>query len=229
MLQNCLFKNVVLLTAIQVYLSGDSILATEGGNAVFRVTSGTTNIPVTVKVETFDFTPPDAQGLVNNNLFLYSIHSCYTIAGLDYQPLITNVTLNRFVGSQILIVNITQDNIDEKREMFGIRLILLEELQQSNVVLGTPAEAIVTILDDESKAKGIHWNNIIHLHTVGNLRINVYTVTSGNVTSGYTTALHIAANVIAIFRCRINNGVFRQCKYRISLVILSNKWCYWLI
>ena len=41
----------------------------------------------------------------------------------------------------------------------------------------------------------------------------MYTVTNGNGTSGYTTVIHIAANVIASFRCRINNGIFKQCKY----------------
>ena len=55
--------------------------------------------------------------------------------------------------SQILIINITQDDIDEKHEMFGLRLIIPEEIQQPNVALGTPAEATVTILDDESKIK----------------------------------------------------------------------------
>jgi len=39
----------------------------------------------------------------------------------------------------------------------------------------------------------------------------VYTVTSGNVTSGYTVTAHIAANVIAGFKCRINDGRFKQC------------------
>jgi len=53
-----------------------------------------------------------------------------------------------------LIINITQDDIDEKQEMFGIRLIIPEELQQPNVALGIPAEATVTILDDDSKVKG---------------------------------------------------------------------------
>jgi len=60
----------VLFTAIEVYFSGDSIFAIEGGNAVFRVTSGSTDIPITVRVETFDFIPPDAQGLVYNLPFL---------------------------------------------------------------------------------------------------------------------------------------------------------------
>ena len=55
--------------------------------------------------------------------------------------------------SQILIINITQDDIDEKRERFGVRLVIPEELQQPGVVLGNPAEATVTILDDESKVK----------------------------------------------------------------------------
>jgi len=45
----------VLFTAIEVYFSGDSIFAIEGGNAIFRVTSGSTDIPITVRVETFDF------------------------------------------------------------------------------------------------------------------------------------------------------------------------------
>ena len=57
------------------------------------------------------------------------------------------------MGSQILIINITQDDIDEKQEMFGVRLIIPQELQQPNVALGTPAEATVTILDDDSKVK----------------------------------------------------------------------------
>ena len=47
----------------------------------------------------------------------------------------------------------------------------------------------------------------------------MYTVTSGNATSGYTIAVHIAANVIAGFKCRINDGVFRQCKYNNSVAI----------
>lgn len=56
--------STVWFTAIQVYFNDDSYLATEGGDAIFRVTSGTTtSIPITVRVETFDFTPPDAEGL----------------------------------------------------------------------------------------------------------------------------------------------------------------------
>lgn len=74
---------------------------------------------------------------------------------MDYQPLTTNVTLGQFVGSQILLINTTQDDIDEKQERFGIRLTIPEELQQPGVVLGTPAEATVTILDDDSKANSI--------------------------------------------------------------------------
>ena len=58
------------LTVIQVYFNEDSPLASEGGHAIFRVTSGRTSVPITVRVETFDFTPPDAQGLVYNYPFL---------------------------------------------------------------------------------------------------------------------------------------------------------------
>jgi len=74
----------VLFTAIEVYFSTDSILAIEGGNAIFRVTSGSTNVPITVRVETFDFIPPDAQGLVYNNLFhLHTLLLYYSWFGLS--------------------------------------------------------------------------------------------------------------------------------------------------
>ena len=72
-------------------------------------------------------------------------------AGVDYQPLRTNVTLNPLQVTANLAVNITQDTIAERTEEFRVRIIIPEETQQLGVTLGTPSEISIRITDDDRK------------------------------------------------------------------------------
>ena len=73
------------------------------------------------------------------------------IAGVDYQPLRTNVTLSPSIASQTLTVPIIQDQITERTESFRARIIVPEETQQLGVQLGSLSELTVHIQDDDCK------------------------------------------------------------------------------
>ena len=73
------------------------------------------------------------------------------IAGVDYQPLRTNVTLNPLQVTENLAVDIIQDSITERTESFGVRIIIPEEAQQLGVTLGNLSEITVMIQDDDRK------------------------------------------------------------------------------
>ena len=77
-------------------------------------------------------------------------HVCF-IAGIDYRPLRRNVTLSELQATEVLVVNIIQDNITERTEAFEVRIIIPEETQQLGVSLGTPSVLRVTIGDDDCK------------------------------------------------------------------------------
>ena len=72
-------------------------------------------------------------------------------AGVDYRPLRTNVTLNPLQVTANLAVDIIQDSVVERTELFGVRIIIPEETQQLGVMLGSPSELTVSIQDDDSK------------------------------------------------------------------------------
>ena len=73
------------------------------------------------------------------------------VAGVDYQPLRTNVTLSPSIASQTLTVPIIQDQITERTESFRARIIIPPETQQLGVQLGSPSELTVNIQDDDCK------------------------------------------------------------------------------
>ena len=73
------------------------------------------------------------------------------IAGVDYIPLMRNVTLSPFKAAENLAVDIIQDNIVEQIEEFGVRIIIPVETQQLGVLLGTPSEITIRIVDDDCK------------------------------------------------------------------------------
>ena len=72
-------------------------------------------------------------------------------AGVDYRPLRTNVTLNPLQVTANLAVDIIQDPVAERTELFGVRIIIPEETQQLGVMLGSPSDLTVSIRDDDSK------------------------------------------------------------------------------
>ena len=73
------------------------------------------------------------------------------MAGVDYQPLRRNVTLSQAITCRDLNVSILQDNITERSESFGARIIIPLETQQLGVQLGSPSILIIKILDDDRK------------------------------------------------------------------------------
>ena len=72
-------------------------------------------------------------------------------AGADYRPLRTNVTLNPLQVTANLAVDILQDSITERTEVFGVRIIIPEEAQQLGVTLGSPSVISIRIADDDCK------------------------------------------------------------------------------
>ena len=62
-----------------------------------------------------------------------------------------NVTLSEFQRTEYLAVDIVQDNIAERTEAFGVRIIIPAETQQLGVLLGTPSEMTIRIIDDDRK------------------------------------------------------------------------------
>lgn len=72
-------------------------------------------------------------------------------AGVDYQPLIANVTLSQFQTTENVVVTIIQDNITERTEAFEVRIIIPTEAQQLGVSLGSPSIYSIEIFDDDRK------------------------------------------------------------------------------
>ena len=72
-------------------------------------------------------------------------------AGADYRPLRTNVTLNPLQVTANLAVDILQDSVTERTEVFGVRIIIPEETQQRGVILGSPSVIPIRITDDDCK------------------------------------------------------------------------------
>ena len=72
-------------------------------------------------------------------------------AGVDYRPLRTNVTLTPLQVTDHFEVDILQDSITERTEVFGVRIIIPEEAQQLSVMLGSPSEILIRIADDDRK------------------------------------------------------------------------------
>ena len=72
-------------------------------------------------------------------------------AGADYRPLRTNVTLNPLQVTANLAVDILQDSVTERTEVFGVRIIIPEEAQQLGVTLGSPSVISIRIADDDCK------------------------------------------------------------------------------
>ena len=80
-------------------------------------------------------------------------------AGIDYQPLRTDVTLNPLQVTANLAIDIYQDLIPERTEAFGVRIIIPEETQKLGVTLGTPSVIHVRITDDDCKSLFVQSDN----------------------------------------------------------------------
>ena len=85
----------------------------------------------------------------NYNLNTAFYHNIFTIAGIDYQPLIRNVTFSQLVASVAIQINIIENNITDGNRIFGLRLVIPEESKQLGIELGTPSESTITIIDDD--------------------------------------------------------------------------------
>ena len=137
------------------------------------------------------------------------------IAGVDYQPLRTNVTLSPSIASQTLTVPIIQDQITERTESFRARIIVPEETQRLGVQLGSPSELTVNIQDDDCKLTWQMRTKHYYFHVflvAGNLEIICSTNVTGDNVNGRMIQLFFEANQDATFRCRINNGAYTTCK-----------------
>ena len=60
--------------------------------------------------------------------------------------------MSELKATEILTVNILDDNITERTEGFEVRIIIPEETQQLGVSLGTPSVLSVRIFDDDRKS-----------------------------------------------------------------------------
>lgn len=74
------------------------------------------------------------------------------IANVDYRPIRRNVTLSGSRASRNLIVNFIDDQITERTERFGARIIIPPETQRLGVQLGPQSTLEVGILDDDCKS-----------------------------------------------------------------------------
>ena len=72
-------------------------------------------------------------------------------AGVDYEPLMVNVTLNPLQVTENLEVDIIQDFITERTERFGVRIIIPKEAEQLGVTAGSPSVIPIRIGDDDRK------------------------------------------------------------------------------
>ena len=83
----------------------------------------------------------------------FSIPFVCITAGVDYQPLIRNVTLSQLVASVTIQVKLIENNITDGNRRFGLRIVIPEEFQRLGIELGTPSELNITIIDDDGNVK----------------------------------------------------------------------------
>jgi len=69
----------------------------------------------------------------------------------DYQPVMLNLTFGEFDITRSFQVNLVDDDVPERTEQFGIRIIIPPEVQQLGVSLGSPSELTFEISDDDCK------------------------------------------------------------------------------
>ena len=60
------------------------------------------------------------------------------------------------MASEIVQVEVIENNITDGNRQFGLRLIIPEEAQQLGIELGAPSELNVTILDDDGNVTRLH-------------------------------------------------------------------------
>ena len=82
---------------------------------------------------------------------LYRFQIITVSAGVDYRPLRRNVTLSGTVASENLGVTIIEDEITERTESFGARIIIPQDAQRLGVRLGDQSNMTINILDDDRK------------------------------------------------------------------------------
>lgn len=86
---------------------------------------------------------------VQYNLKMFSNPFVCTPAGIDYQPLIQNITLSQLVASVLIQVDIIENNITDGNRRFGLRIVIPKETKQLGIELGTLSELLITIIDDD--------------------------------------------------------------------------------
>ena len=71
-----------------------------------------------------------------------------SLAGVDYISVVTNITFNNGVSSNVFVVPISNDDIPEADETFEV---FLKNIPDSpyNVIFDDPSVAVGTIFDDE--------------------------------------------------------------------------------
>ena len=82
---------------------------------------------------------------------LYRFQIITVSAGVDYRSLRRNVTLSGTVASENLGVTIIEDEITERTESFGARIIIPQDAQRLGVRLGDQSNMTINILDDDRK------------------------------------------------------------------------------
>ena len=132
-------------------------------------------------------------------------------AGEDYQPTNKTVIFDRNDIENFLIVNIENDDITERTESFGIRLILPEATQQLGVTLGDDSEVIIGIRDDDGNSFTLMQMSLFNTVTFieGDLEITCFTVYSSE---NRTVTLFFEGNQEADFSCALNDGDLEICK-----------------
>ena len=75
-----------------------------------------------------------------------------TIAGVDYTSVVTNITFNNGVNSNVFAVPITNDDIPEANETFEVFLKNIPD-GPYNVIFDDPSVAVGTIVDDDTPCK----------------------------------------------------------------------------
>lgn len=85
-----------------------------------------------------------------------NLASCCCYAGEDFQIGISNVTLKARTNSVMVNITIKEDSILELEEE-RFMIIILSQSLQSTLVVGSPDEAIVTIIDNDRKLSWLNY------------------------------------------------------------------------
>lgn len=90
----------------------------------------------------------------------------HNTAGVDYRPLVRNITLGHVMASDIVQVEVIENNITDGNRLFGLRLVVPEEAQKLGIELGAPSELNITIIDDDG--------NVTMLYIYTRFRLSLY-------------------------------------------------------